>query len=166
MVDTAIAKIYRLKKSGIWDRLYLFAHMTKEDYGRLYYSVSTDGRRWTLLNGGRRVMGDDYLGHPEIARGPDGTYWLVGVRPRENPGVIFWQSRDLIAWTRGPGIDGPCFDVGERKGGPPISARPSCSTTPQPGSITSPGTPPAAISRPMSSTASTKPAGPTCAPSS
>jgi len=103
---------------------YLFAHMTKEDYGRLYYSVSTNGRHWTLLNGGRRVMGDDYLGHPEIARGPDGTYWLVGVRPRENPGVIFWQSRDLIAWTRGPGIDGPRFDVGERKGGPPYLGAP------------------------------------------
>ena len=31
---------------------YLFAHMTKQDDGRLYYSVSQDGLQWTLLNGG------------------------------------------------------------------------------------------------------------------
>jgi hypothetical protein len=103
---------------------YLFAHMTREDYGRLYYSVSTDGRDWTPLNGGRRVMGDEYRGHPEIARGPDGTWWLVGVRPRENPGVILWRSPDLITWTRGPEIDGARFDVGERKGGAPSLGAP------------------------------------------
>ena len=30
---------------------YLFAHMLKEDYGRLYYSVSTNGLHWMPLNG-------------------------------------------------------------------------------------------------------------------
>lgn len=59
---------------------YLFAHMTKEDYGRLYYSVSKDGLHWTLLNEGKRVH-SDYRGHPDIMRGHDGHYYLLGNPP-------------------------------------------------------------------------------------
>ena len=39
-------------------RAFLFAHMTKERYGELYYSVSLDGLHWTRLNGGRPVSPD------------------------------------------------------------------------------------------------------------
>jgi len=74
---------------------YLFAHMTKQDYGRLYYSVSKDGLHWTLLNDGQRIY-EDYRGHPDITLGHDGRYYLVGnVR---NTGIIIWVSTDLIAW--------------------------------------------------------------------
>ena len=52
---------------------YLFAHMTVEDYGRLYYSVSTNGLHWRLLNGGKRIL-PEYRGHPDLARGHDGRW--------------------------------------------------------------------------------------------
>ena len=32
---------------------YLFAHMTHNDYGKLYYSVSLDGLHWENLNSGK-----------------------------------------------------------------------------------------------------------------
>ncbi len=35
---------------------YLFAHMTHENYGRLYYSLSRDGKEWQSLNGGEIVL--------------------------------------------------------------------------------------------------------------
>lgn len=103
---------------------YLFAHMTKADYGRLYYSVSIDGLHWTFLNHGERVMGDEFRGHPDIMRGPDGIYWLVGVRERDNPGVIFFHSQDLITWEVGPQLDAEHFNVDERQGGIPSLGAP------------------------------------------
>jgi len=77
---------------------YLFAHMLKQDYGRLYYSVSTDGLHWTLLNDGRRIL-DDYRGHPDICRGHDGRYYLIGNYERQ-PEINLWVSDDLIRWSR------------------------------------------------------------------
>ncbi len=103
---------------------YLFAHMTKADYGRLYYSVSTDGLHWTLLNNGERVMDETYRGHPDIMQGSDGIYWLVGVREPDNPGVIFFSSSDLISWKAGPELDANHFNVGERTGGIPSLGAP------------------------------------------
>ncbi|MBE0535485.1 MAG: glycosyl hydrolase family 43, partial [Phycisphaerae bacterium] len=79
------------------DAAYLFAHMTKEDYGRLYYSVSTDGLHWTLLNSGKRIF-DDYRGHPDICKGHDGRFYLIGNRERR-PEITLWTSDDLISWT-------------------------------------------------------------------
>ena len=76
---------------------YLFAHMTHSDYGRLYYSVSLDGLHWYRLNEGKRVY-DDYRGHPDIARGPDGTYYLAGNESDASPTIDIWSSRDLIEW--------------------------------------------------------------------
>jgi hypothetical protein len=79
-------------------KAYLFAHMTKERYGVLYYSVSLDGVTWRRLNGGRPVS-EDYHGHASIARGPDGRYILVGNKSDDDPMVRFWVSDDLIRWT-------------------------------------------------------------------
>jgi hypothetical protein len=78
---------------------YLFAHMTHADYGRLYYSASLDGLHWYRLNGGKRIT-DDYRGHPDIAKGPDGTYYLVGNESDASPVINLWSSRDLIEWKR------------------------------------------------------------------
>ena len=78
---------------------YLFAHMMDDDYWRLYYSVSLDGLHWTLLNGGKRVF-EDYRGHADICRGPDGRYYLVGNRGDDRPDINFWVSDDLIAWKK------------------------------------------------------------------
>jgi hypothetical protein len=63
---------------------YLFAHMMDGDYGRLYYSISLEGLRWTPLNGGQWVW-QDYRGHADICRGPDGPYYLVGNRGDDRP---------------------------------------------------------------------------------
>ena len=78
---------------------YLFAHMTHQDYGRLYYSVSVDGLHWTALNDGRRVF-NDYRGHADICKGHDGRYYLVGNRNDSAPDINFWASDDLVHWER------------------------------------------------------------------
>ncbi len=78
---------------------YLFAHMTKSDYGRLYYSISTNGLHWRPLNAGRRVLGDDYWGHPDICRGHDGRFYLVGNR-RPNDDLTLWVSTNLVGWAK------------------------------------------------------------------
>lgn len=79
-------------------RAYLFAHMTKERYGVLYYSVSLDGLHWQRINGGKPVS-EDYHGHASIARGGDGRYYLVGNKGDDDPLIRFWVSNDLISWT-------------------------------------------------------------------
>jgi len=78
---------------------YLFAHMTKQDYGRLYYSISTDGLHWTLLNGGKRILDAEYRGHPDIAKGHDGRYYLLGNYERR-PEINIWASNDLVTWSK------------------------------------------------------------------
>ncbi|MBN1126046.1 MAG: glycoside hydrolase family 43 protein [Sedimentisphaerales bacterium] len=78
---------------------YLFAHMTKQDYGRLYYSISSDGLHWELLNKGKRVLGEDYRGHPDICQGHDGKYYLIGNYERK-PSISLWVSDNLVTWKR------------------------------------------------------------------
>jgi hypothetical protein len=78
---------------------YLFAHMTHEDYGRLYYSVSTDGLHWYPLNDSKRVF-DDYHGHPDIAKGPDGKYYMAGNNSDDDHDITIWTSADLVTWKK------------------------------------------------------------------
>ncbi|MCU0379144.1 MAG: hypothetical protein MUC78_12890 [Bacteroidales bacterium] len=75
---------------------YLFAHMKGNDYGRLYYSVSEDGLTWSPLNGGKRVN-DDYRGHPDICRGHDGRFYMLGVEVTTKR-IPIWVSSDLLSW--------------------------------------------------------------------
>lgn len=75
---------------------YLFAHMMKDDYGSLYYSVSRDGLNWRLLNHGRRID-SNYRGHPDICRGRDGEYYMIGVDGAALKPVL-WRSDDLVTW--------------------------------------------------------------------
>ncbi len=101
---------------------YLFAHVLKEDYGRLYYSVSRDGLDWTMLNGRKRIT-DDYRGHPDLCRGHDGRYYLIG-NYSNKPEITIWVSGDLITWARHaeftPGFDDiPSFTRGEHHNGAP-----------------------------------------------
>ncbi|NYT40762.1 family 43 glycosylhydrolase [Sphingomonas sp. R-74633] len=79
-------------------KAYLFAHMTSEHYGVLYYSVSLDGLHWRRLNGGEPVF-PDYHGHPSIARAPDGRYILAGNKSDSDNLIRFWSSPDLIHWA-------------------------------------------------------------------
>jgi hypothetical protein len=78
---------------------YLFAHMMHGDYWRLYYSVSTNGLHWTMLNSGKRVN-EEYRGHADICRGHDGRYYLVGNRGDDRPDINFWVSDDLVKWQK------------------------------------------------------------------
>lgn len=78
---------------------YLFAHMTHQDYGRLYYSVSKDGLHWKNLNEGKRVF-DDYQGHPDIVKGPNGIYYIAGNTSDSSPDINIWRSDDLITWEK------------------------------------------------------------------
>ena len=75
---------------------YLFAHMTKTDYGGLYYSVSSDGLIWHTLNQEKRVN-EYYRGHPDICKGDDGHYYMIGVDAKEKKAII-WTSADLLEW--------------------------------------------------------------------
>jgi len=77
-------------------RACLFAHMTEADYGRLYYSVSLDGFHWKIVNSGKRVK-EDYRGHPDITRGRDGRFYLIG-NDEERTKIKVWVSTDLIDW--------------------------------------------------------------------
>ena len=81
------------------NQAYLFAHMTHKDYGHLYYSVSTDGLHWKNLNSGKRVF-EGYRGHPDICKGHDGRYYLVGNNGDSSPEINFWVSEDLITWEK------------------------------------------------------------------
>lgn len=76
---------------------YLFAHMLHSDYGRLYYTVSLDGLHWEILNDGKRVF-EEYKGHPDICKGHDGRYYIVGNRNDGAPDINIWVSDDLINW--------------------------------------------------------------------
>jgi hypothetical protein len=81
------------------NKAYLFAHMTHQDYGRLYYSVSLDGLHWFNLNNGKRVF-EDYKGHPDICKGHDGRYYIAGNNSDGSPDINIWVSSDLITWTK------------------------------------------------------------------
>lgn len=78
---------------------YLFAHMTHQDYGHLYYSVSLDGLHWNSLNGKKRVF-EEYRGHPDICKGHDGKYYIVGNAGDSSPDINIWVSDDLITWEK------------------------------------------------------------------
>ncbi len=81
---------------------YLFAHMTNERYGRLFYALSEDGLNWTELNDGKAVKGDEYWGHADIVTGHDGRYYLLGNDAYEDGShgqeITIWVSDDLINW--------------------------------------------------------------------
>jgi hypothetical protein len=76
---------------------YLFAHMTHQDYGRLYYSVSRDGLHWTALAEGKRI-----LEAPMLIPSPDDTIWYLYYE--QYPGVSYGLS---VA----DDLDGPWYQL-------------------------------------------------------
>lgn len=82
---------------------YLFAHMTTDDYGTLYYSVSKDALHWENLNNGKPVLGKQYWGHADICQGHDGKYYMVGndkASSQDSSSISFWVSNDLLDWKK------------------------------------------------------------------
>jgi hypothetical protein len=80
---------------------YLFARMHPQNYGRLYYSISRNGTDWITLNDGKNVL-PDYLGHPDLIKGGDGKWHMIGVvfgQGIKQPYPVHWQSDNLVTWT-------------------------------------------------------------------
>jgi hypothetical protein len=86
---------------------YLFAHMTSDDYGSLYYSISRDGLNWKLLNYGRKIN-NSYRGHPDICKGGDNNYYMIGVDEQSNEPVL-WKSDSLLVWNKEKNLPGAAF---------------------------------------------------------
>lgn len=86
---------------------YLFAHMTTDEYGRLYYSLSRDGLHWKLLNSGRKIS-LEYRGHPDICKGGDDTYYMIGIEEGSYEPVL-WRSDSLINWRKEKYLPGSVF---------------------------------------------------------
>lgn len=108
------------KNTGLKYAGYLFAHVMKHDYGRLYYSVSLDGLHWKLLNEGKRII-DEYYGHPDICRGHDGKFYMLG---GGNPDISIWISSELVSWSElrdyNPDVPNACgFRPGKKHHGAP-----------------------------------------------
>lgn len=78
---------------------YLFAHMTNGHYGRLYYSLSRDGKEWEAINNGEIVL-EEYLGHPNISRGADKFYMMGVTTSGDLRQPVLWSSTDLVSWER------------------------------------------------------------------
>ena len=88
---------------------YLFAHMTNSTYGRLYYSLSRDGKQWQAMNNGEIIL-EDYLGHPNISRGADKFYMMGVTTSGELRQPVLWSSDDLVTWER-KDLSRDLFDV-------------------------------------------------------
>ena len=82
---------------------YLWAHMTHNNYYKLFYAVSRDAFNWTTLNDGQ-IIDMAYEGHPDICLGPDGVYRMIAVHP-----LRLYSSRDLVTWTKTP-LDPEIFE--------------------------------------------------------
>ncbi len=83
---------------------YLFSYFTGNGEDGLHLAHSTDGYRWTALNGGRSLLApaagkDKLMRDPSIARGPDGTFHMVWTVSWNEKGFGYASSRDLIHWS-------------------------------------------------------------------
>jgi beta-xylosidase len=83
---------------------YLFSYFTGNGEDGLHFAHSTDGYKWTALNGGKSLLtptagGDKLMRDPSIARGPDGTFHMVWTVSWGERGIGYSSSKDLITWT-------------------------------------------------------------------
>ncbi len=99
---------------------YLFAHFTGESPRgeQIYFAVSEDGLNWTDLNNSEPVLlsdlGDKGVRDPSIIRSADGKkFYLLATdlriangkgwdaaRFHGSPSLVFWESTDLVNWSR------------------------------------------------------------------
>ena len=71
---------------------YLFAHMKDSDYGGIYYYISKDAKQWTVLNDDKTIE-PRYSGHPDIIKGADGRYRMIGVTRTLPKSLVLWFPR-------------------------------------------------------------------------
>ncbi|MFE6620058.1 glycoside hydrolase family 43 protein [Streptomyces sp. NPDC057740] len=99
---------------------YLMTHFIGEGSNnqQIYFSYSTDGLKWTDLNGGgialRSTVGTKGVRDPALVRSPDGSkYWIIATdlciscgqswSDAINNGsrnLVVWESTDLINWSQ------------------------------------------------------------------
>lgn len=92
---------------------YLFAHMTNDNYARLFYSLSRDGIHWEQLNDGK-IVAPSYFGHPTISRGKGGIYYMISLTTGSIPRQpVLFYSKDLVEWKERP-LKLEHFDVSDQ----------------------------------------------------
>lgn len=87
---------------------YLFAHMTDDSYGSMFYSVSDDGTNWRTLNGGKKIC--DYRGHPDFCLGKDDRYYMIGIEAGTQQPLL-WATKNMITWGIEQTISQDVFDT-------------------------------------------------------
>jgi hypothetical protein len=83
---------------------YLFSYFTGNGEDGLHLAHSTDGYKWTALNGGRSLLKptagrDKLMRDPSIVRGPDGRFHMVWTVSWKERGIGYSSSADLIEWV-------------------------------------------------------------------
>lgn len=83
---------------------YLFSYFTGNGEDGLHLAHSTDGYKWTALNGGRSLLKptagqDKLMRDPSIVRGPDGRFHMVWTVSWKERGIGYSSSADLIDWA-------------------------------------------------------------------
>jgi hypothetical protein len=82
---------------------YLFSYFTGNGEDGLHLAHSTDGWRWTPVNGGRSLLaptvGSRLMRDPSIVRGPDGVFHMVWTTGWWDAGIGVAHSRDLVSWS-------------------------------------------------------------------
>lgn len=87
---------------GPHEPVYLLTYFRTSDEA-LHLAWSTDGLRWTALNGNRAVLradaGNRSIRDPFVRRGPDGWYHLVCSNSWNSTSILYTRSHDLIQWA-------------------------------------------------------------------
>lgn len=85
------------------DRL-LFSFFRNNGEDGLYLAESSDGLRWTPLNGDKPLLKPEVgesklMRDPSIARGPDGTFHMVWTTSWQGKTIGYASSKDLKHWS-------------------------------------------------------------------
>lgn len=98
--DSPHAEPFRVPVGSPW----LFAGFKGDSKDGVYFAVSEDGLKWTLVNDGKAVLPPDRPGElmrdPFIQRAPDGSVRMVWTWSWKTPAVIgYAASDDLVHWS-------------------------------------------------------------------
>ena len=93
----------RRQRSPSAQQHYLFSYFTGNGEDGLHFAHSTDGYKWTAINGGKSLLkptagSDKLMRDPSIVRGPDGTFHMVWTVSWGERGIGYSSSQDLIHW--------------------------------------------------------------------
>ena len=86
------------------EKCYLFTSFRGNGEDGLHLAWSTDGLKWTALNGDRsylrpEVGKEKLIRDPCLLQGPDGTFYMVWTDSWTDRTIGYAHSRDLIHWS-------------------------------------------------------------------